>query len=255
MESVWGDMQDRGTGELEKTEDTAHIVASVVIDGVKYRFKDDFMGMGDEYTEDNREDWRAFAFNKMPNGSTIISGDTDAAGAFGVDNWDIGYDDYDVYVLKDYMNMTSDELAQRAIDYFWDDCGQMYRVGDVHNIIEKYIKDVFVNHMSDYARFWITEVSKRDIIDERFVINLCDDIDIAEMDVVKEEFEGREIEYAHIYLYPTLDGWQESFEKELMEEYEKEGWTKSETFDVDYDVVPGKTTSLCFVQFEDEEDI
>ena len=253
-ESLWADVQSQAAGDAIKQEVLANIAAKAVIDGEQYYFMNDFMSMGDEYINGNGEKWTAFAFNKMPDGSKFISGDTDAAGAFGKDKWDIGYDEYDVYALKDYLNMSSDQLAKRSINWFWKDCGQIYMVGDIQNIIEKYIKDVFVNHMSDYAAFWINEVSNTDLIDERFVISVCEGTDYGEMEVVKDEFEDRHILTAHLYLYPKLNGWTENLEKELIDEYEKEGWVKSETFEVDYDVVPDKTSGLCFVKFDDDFD-
>lgn len=246
MESVWGDIRNKSLGKEVRTED---IGATLVIDGEKYTFMHDFWGMGDTYNEENSDEWTCFAFNKMPDGSKQISGDTDEAGVFGIDKYDIGDWDYDIYVLKDYFEYTDEELAQRAID----DC-QLYNADYfVQSILEKYVKDVFKNHMSEYAYFWIYEL-RDSVMDNNMVISLYTPTEgSAEMDAFETEFPDREIEEAHIYLYPDFDGWYEGLEKELMEAYEKEGgWVKSEKYEPDYDSgLPGKSRGIAFVKFKD----
>lgn len=244
-ESVWGDIRKRSEGTEERKENVA---AKLVIDGVKYFFAPDFWGIGETYKEENGEDWLAFGFNKMPNGSFVISGDTEVAGAFGRGKYDFDYD-YDVYVLKDYFDHSAEELAERAIDDF-----QLYNADySIQPILKKYVKDVFVNHMSDYAKFWIENLKDSDM-DDTMVISICEGTHYNEIDLIKDEFEGREISDARLFLYPAFENWYEDLEKELIETYEKNGWTKSETYDVPYyDGLPAGTSGLCFVTFEDEE--
>ena len=242
-ESVWGDIRKRADGQAERKE---NISASIVIDGEKYYFTTDFWGMGDTYKEENDKDWIAFAFNKMPNGSHTISGDTEVAGAFGVDKWDFD-DEFDVYVLKDYMDYSSEELAQRSIDAF-----QLYNADFfIQQTLENYVKDVFKNHMSDYAKFWINELRDSDM-DKSLVISVCEGTDYGEIDSIRDEFD-EDITDARLFLYPALEGWYENLEKDLIAAHEKEGWTQSKTFEPDYTCgIPGGTLGLCFVRFDDE---
>ena len=247
-ESVWADIYDRSTGDTVRQED---IAKTIVIDGVKYFLMKDFWKMGDLYTEENNQDWEAFAFNKMPDGSKYISGDTEVAGVFGSNKYDFEYN-YDVYVLKDYLEMTPEKLAQRAIDDF-----QLYDADYiVQPILEKYVKEVFKSHMSDYAQFWI-EALRDSEMDNTMVISVGEGMNYSELDIVKDEFEGKEIEDSRIFLYPDLDGWTENLEKELIEVYEKDGWTKSEMLNSPhyFDGLPSQTKFLCFVTFEEDEDI
>ena len=240
-ESVWGDIRKRADAKAERKE---NIAASCVIDGEKYFFTTEFMGMGDTYKEDNDEDWVAFAFIKMPNGSHTISGDTDAAGVFGRDKWDFD-DSYDVYVLKDYLELSEEELTQRAIDEY-----QLYNADFcVQKILENYVREVFKSHMSDYTKFWINELIDSDM-SNNMVIAYCEGTNYSEVDAITDEFD-QEITDARLYLYPTLDNWYENLEKDLIDAYTKEGWTKSEMYEPDYfSGIPAGTRGLCFVKFD-----
>ena len=244
-ESVWADMHKRSNGETVRKED---ICKTVVVDGVKYFIMKDFWGMGEQYKEETGDDWVAFAFNKMPDGSKAISGDTDAAGIFMKDKWDFD-DTYDVYVLKDYLEMTPEELAQRAIEDF----GLQNTDYFAQPILEKYVHKMFENHMSDYAKYWIEELKDSDMRDT-MVICSNEGTDYGEVDAIADEFD-KKIMWASTYLFPTIDGWYEDLDKELTEEYEKHGYVKSKTFELDfYSGVPGKTLGICFVEFDDDED-
>ena len=245
-ESVWADIHKRSNGQAVRKED---ICKTVVIDGVKYFIMKDFWGMGEQFIEENDDDWEAFAFNKMPDGSKAISGDTDAAGIFMKDKWDFD-DSYDVYVIKDYLEMTPKELAKRSINDF-----QLYNADYfVKPILEKYVNEIYESHMSDYAKFWIEELRDSDM-QNTMVISLCEGTDYSEVDSILDEFDDKEISDARLYLYPTIDNWYEDLERELIEAYEKNGWVKSETFEPDYTAgIPAKTHGLCFVEFEDDED-
>ncbi len=245
-ESIWSDIQDRSTGDSIRKED---IALKLVIDGVEYTFSRDFMGMGDEYNESTGGNWTAFAFNKMPNGSHHITGDTDAAGSFGSDKWEIGDPgDYDVYVSKDYIDYPKEELIKAAIDsYDLDEADYI-----VKDILKKYVVDVFENHMSDYAQFSIFELWGSDMRND-MVISYCEGTDYSEIDAIADEFD--EIYDARMFLYPSIEGWYEGLEKELTEAYEKDGWVKSKTYEPDWNNggIPGGTLGLCFVKLTDDE--
>ena len=244
-ESIWSDIQDRSAGETIRKED---IALKLVIDGVDYTFSRDFMGMGDEYNESTGGDWTAFAFNKMPDGSHHITGDTDAAGSFGSSEWEIGErDDFDVYVLKDYIDYSKEELVENAMDSY-DLANADYIVQD---ILRKYVVDIFENHMSDYAQFCIFELWGSDMRND-MVISYCEGTDYSEIDAIADEFD--EIYDARLFLYPTIEGWYEGLEKELTEAYVKDGWVKSKTYEPDWNNggIPGSTLGLCFVKLTDD---
>ena len=255
IESVWSDMEDRGTEEVLKREDGV-LVLELVIDGVKYRFNDQFMGMGDTYVEEEGKEWTGFAFNKMPNGSSIIKGDTDAAGVFGSNNYDFGdVGDYDVYVLRDYIDNTKENLIKLSVNVAFEPCPEHYYVDGLHETIERYVRDIYENHMSDYAQYCLVCITdSEDWIPDHFVLNLSQGTDLAEFEVVKDEFAGRNIFTAHMYLYPQIKGWTENLENDLKKIYEKSGWTKSESFEVDYSIVPSNSSGICFVMFDDDEE-
>jgi hypothetical protein len=245
QESIWGNINKRSEGNIERKEDEG---LKLVIDGVTYYFADDFMSMGDVFNEENGDEWTAFAFNKMPNGSHRITGDTEMAGCFGCDKWDIGEYDYDVYVLKDYINLTKKELVQRAIDVYQIDQAEDF----IKDILIKYIEDLFENHMSEYAYYYIYELKDSDMDDHMVISYLGDCNTYGEIDNIRDEFD-KEIEESHLYLYPTIDNWYENLEQELTEAYEKEGWVKSEWFEPDFDSggLPGQSAGMCFVKLEE----
>ena len=246
VESIWSDMEDRGVGDIAKKED---IAITIVIDGERYDIMKDFWGMGDIYTEEEGKEWTAFAFNKMPNGSHAISGDTDAAGIFGADKYDFD-DTYDVYVLGDYIDLTKQQLVERA----FSDLELNYADSFIQDILEKYISEIFESHMSDYAKFWTNHLIGSDI-NQSMVILYNEGTEYGELENVKDEFE-EEFTDARMFLYPDIEGWTENLEKDLIEAYENEGWVQSKVFEPDWEsgVVPGGTRGLCFVKFEDEED-
>ena len=245
-ESIWSDMQDRSAGETVRKED---IALTLTIDGEKYTFSSDFMGMGDTYTEENDENWTIFAFKKMSNGSHHITGDTDSIGSFGCDIYDIEEPyNYDVYVLKDYIDYSKEELVENAIkSYDLDNSDYI-----VQDILRKYVTDVFENHMSDYAKFWLYELAYTDM-NKNMVISYCEGTDYNEIDAIADEFD--KIYDARMFLYPAIEGWYEGLEKELTEAYEKNGWVKSKSYEPDWNNgdIPGDTMGLCFVKINDDE--
>ena len=100
-ESIWSDIQDRSSGDTIREEEVGKYIT---IDGVKWVLSKDFWDLGDEYNDENSDEWRCFAFNKPKDGTKIIRGNGEDTGVFGYDKWDIGEDEYDVYVLKGYID-------------------------------------------------------------------------------------------------------------------------------------------------------
>ena len=254
LESVWSEMEDRGTGDVLKKEDGV-VVQELTIDGVHYKFTDRFMGMGDTYEEEEEKEWTGFAFNKMPNGSNVITGDTDAAGVFGSNYIDFGdVNDYDVYVLRDYIDNKKENLIQLSLDAVYEDCPEHYYVEGLHETIEKYVRDIYENHMSDYAQYkLVCTTDNEDWMNAHFVMKLYQDTDMGELEVVKEEFD-KPLLTTHNYLFPNIDGWTGNLIAELDQIYANEGWTKSKTFTVDDSIVPKLSTGVCYVLFDDEEE-
>ena len=243
-ESIWSDIQDRSMGKTVRKED---IALTLVIDGEKYTFLTDFWDLGDEYNDENSYEWRCFAFNKPKDGTKTIRGNGEDTGVFGYDRWDIGEDEYDIYVLKDYIDYSKEELVENAMDSYYLDNSDYI----VQGILRKYVTDVFENHMSDYAKFWIYELMNSDV-DKNMVIAYCEGTDYSEINAIKDEFDN--IYDARMFLYPAIEGWYEGLEKELTEAYEKAGWVKSKSYEPDWNNsdIPGGVMGLCFVKLTDD---
>ena len=243
-ESIWSDIQDRSMGKTVRKED---IALTLVIDGEKYTFLTDFWDLGDEYNDENSYKWRCFAFNKPKDGTKTIRGNGEDTGVFGYDRWDIGEDEYDIYVLKDYIDYSKEELVENAMDSYYLDNSDYI----VQGILKKYVTDVFENHMSDYAKFWIYELMNSDV-DKNMVIAYCEGTDYSEINAIKDEFDN--IYDARMFLYPAIEGWYEGLEKELTEAYEKAGWVKSKSYEPDWNNsdIPGGVMGLCFVKLTND---
>ena len=247
-ESHWSEMNRRSQGIKLRKEDSG---IRIKIDGTVYYITDEFMAMGDEYYAEYGMEWTSFAFNKMPDGSNIIRGNTDEAGIFGRGEDDDMESGYDVYVLKDYMNLTKEELAKNAFLNLNLDYADSF----IQDILKKYIDEVFESHMSDYAMFRVLDLEHTDI-DDSMVILYTAGLDYGELDnSVNDEFEDYQLEDARMFLYPSLSGWYENLERDLIRAYENEGWVKSETFEPDMNdsSIPAGTRGLCFVKFDDYE--
>ena len=243
-ESIWSDIQDRSAGDTIREEEVGKYIT---IDGVKWVLSKDFWDLGDEYNDENSDEWRCFAFNKPKDGTKIIRGNGEDTGVFGYDKWDIGEDEYDVYVLKDYIDYSKEELVENAMDSYYLDNSDYI----VQGILKKYVTDVFENHMSDYAKFWIYELMNTDV-DKNMVIAYCEGTDYSEIDAIADEFDN--IYDARMFLYPEIEGWYEGLEKELTEAYEKAGWVKSKSYEPDWNNsdIPGGVMGLCFVKLTDD---
>ena len=243
-ESIWSDMQDRSAGDAVRKEDEGKYIT---IDGIKWVLSKDFWDLGDEYNDENSDEWRCFAFNKPKDGTNIVRGNGEDTGVFGYDRWDIGEDEYDIYVLKDYIDYSKEELVENAMDSYYLDNSDYI----VQGILRKYVTDVFENHMSDYAKFWIYELMNSDV-DKNMVIAYCEGTDYSEINAIKDEFDN--IYDARMFLYPAIEGWYEGLEKELTEAYEKAGWVKSKSYEPDWNNsdIPGGVLGLCFVKLTDD---
>ena len=249
-ESIWTDMQKRSSGDDVRQEDKG---ISLVIDGVKYQLLKNFWELGDVYEEENSDSWRCFAFNKPENGTTI-SGDGDDTGVFGSDKWDIGDDKYDVYVLREYIDMDRDDYIDKMIKN--GNFEQMYSTElEIQDILVKYTKKIFEdNHMSDFAKYTIYEVIGQDwdfggaifFADGKLLFGkgkkeLPCDVD----------FEHGEVEDVHQIDFPMLDNWYEDLKKELIDAYKKLGWVHLENHELDAFNSPSDTDSLAFAKFKD----
>ena len=243
-ESIWSDIQDRSAGDTVREEEVGKYIT---IDGVKWVLSKDFWDLGDEYNDENSDEWRCFAFNKPKDGTKIIRGNGEDTGVFGYDKWDIGEDEYDVYVLKGYIDYSKEELVENAMDSYYLENSDYI----VQGILKKYVTDVFENHMSDYAKFWIYELMNTDV-DKNMVIAYCEGTDYSEIDAIADEFDN--IYDARMFLYPEIEGWYEGLEKELTEAYEKAGWVKSKSYEPDWNNsdIPGGVMGLCFVKLTDD---
>lgn len=246
-ESVWADIHRRSNGIQSRKEDEGK---NIVIDGQKYILSKEFWDLGDEYNLENSEEWICFAFNKPTDNSKMIRGNGEDTGTFGYDKWDIGDDEYDVYVLRKYLDSSAEELTDKSIDEF----GLDYTPDFVRSILRKYVYEVYTSHMSDYAYFWIYELDRSDMSND-MVIGFYDGTDLSELESVREEFEGKTILEANTYLIPMLEGWYEHLEIELTDAYEDEGWALSKTCELDpYGGYPNNTICLCFVKLGDKND-
>ena len=243
-ESIWSDIQDRSAGDTIREEEVGKYIT---IDGVKWVLSKDFWDLGDEYNDENSDEWRCFAFNKPKDGTKIIRGNGEDTGVFGYDKWDIGEDEYDIYVLKDYIDYSKEELVENAMDSYYLDNSDYI----VQGILRKYVTDVFENHMSDYAKFWIYELMNSDV-DKNMVIAYCEGTDYSEINAIKDEFDN--IYDARMFIYPAIEGWYEGLEKELTEAYEKAGWVKSKSYEPDWNNsdIPGGVMGVCFVKLTDD---
>ena len=242
QESIWSDIQDRNSGEIVKKEDYGK---DIVIDGEKYYLSKEFWTLGEEYEEENSDEWLFFAFNKPEDGSNKIIGNTDDIGVFGLNGYDTDAAEYDVYVLRDYLEHTKEELIENIMEE-----GQFNLIvyPEVKNICKDYITKLYESHMSDYANYWVNQVSTSDWGSDSTGLHIEMDTDFIP-EYVEDEFENNKIEMAHIFCFPLLDNWFEGFEQDLIKAYEKLGWVKSEEYDIDpFDGSPGNMTALCFVQ-------
>lgn len=253
-ESVWGDIRKRGNGNDVKQEDKG---IDIVIDGVKYHLMKDFWGLGDVYEEENSDPWRCFAFNKPENNPTVIWGDTEIAGAFGCDKWDIGEDEYDVYVLREYIDKDRDDYIDELIDN--GKFEQMYSTElEIQDILVKYTKKIFEdNHMSDFAKYTIYELIGTDydfggaIYYEEDGTWYDEDGNPTIPPCELEDVDYNTVQDIHIISYPMLDNWYEDLSKELIDAYTRLGWVHLKKFELDYENNPSGMDAVAFIKFKD----
>ena len=254
-ESIWSDIQDRSAGEDMRKED-GKIVLKLEIDNVTYKFTDLFMSMGEEYNEENSDNWKCFAFNKPDNGSTLIHGNTEDIGAFGESSYDVEDSPknegiYDVYVLREFIEKSKEELIEDMLKEV-SFSGIPHK--PIQDIIRKYVTKIFdEGHMSEYAYYTLFDVDGSDFNKGTAIWYYRDD-DPTDMDVC-DEFEDYNIEYVDSFTYADWDWWRDDLEKELTEEYEKMGYVKAESDGIDpYGGCPQETAGLVFVKLGDERD-
>ena len=248
-ESIWSDMQDRSAGDAVRKEDVGKYIT---IDGVKWVLSKDFWDLGNEYNDENSDEWRCFAFNKPKDGTNIVRGNGEDTGVFGYDRWDIGEDKYDVYVIDDFINYTT---ADKFIDYIvnryhcFDDLEK-----EIYDILVKYVRKVFDDkHMSEFAYYIIYEHwgSTRDGGCET-PIEAYVELHPTELPVEKVDFEynKEDIESIHYLDYVMLDNWYKDLRSELISTYQKLGYIWLKDYELDPFDSPGNTEGLCFVKIK-----
>ena len=248
-ESIWSDMQDRSAGDVVRKEDEGKYIT---IDGVKWVLSKDFWDLGDEYNDENSDEWRCFAFNKPKDGTNIVRGNGEDTGVFGYDKWDIGEDEYDVYVIDDFINYTT---ADKFIDYIVNDCHCFNNLEkEIYDILVKYLRKVFDDkHMSEFAYYIIYEHwgSDRDGGCETpisaYVDHYSTELPVEEVDF---EYNNKDIESIHYLDYVMLDNWYEDLRSELISTYQELGYIWLKDYELDPFNSPGNTEGLCFVKIK-----
>ena len=248
-ESIWSDMQDRSTGNIVRKEEVGKYIT---IDGVKWVLSKDFWDLGDEYNDENSDEWRCFAFNKPKDGTNIVRGNGEDTGVFGYDKWDIGEDEYDVYVIDDFINYTT---ADKFIDYIVNRCHCFDDLEkEIYDILVKYVRKVFDDkHMSEFAYYIIYEHwgSTRDggceTPIEAYVELHPTKLPVEEVDF---EYNKEDIESIHYLDYVMLDNWYKDLRSELISTYQKLGYIWLKDYELDLSESPGNTDGLCFVKIK-----
>ena len=251
MESVWGDIRRRSDGQDIRKED-GKIVQKITIDGIEYKFTDKFWGMGDAYVEENEQDWNCFGFKKNPNGSTLITGDTDEVGKFSHYDDDINdREDYDVYYLKDYDDQEKYINTLLETGYVLNFNGPE----EVKQLLVDYTKRIFSeNHMSEYAEHRIFDITSSDI-NEDFAIYSVSEID--DQDIPEQyQLNKDDIIAINSMTFPELgdadNPWSETLERDLIELYTNLGWVQLEAYELDpWGGWPSGETALMFVKAKD----
>ena len=231
-ESIWGGVLDRGVGDDVRREE-GKIVQQLEIDGVLYKFTDKFWVMGDEFNEENSDEWTCFAFDKPKNGSSIISEYGEEFGAFGLDDSDISEKEYDVYVIKDYFDR--DKFLETLLEN-GGDLKEFHGPREITDILWNYTKKILDdNHMSEYAHHRIFDIANSDV-NETFGIYAVTNkeyLDIPE----DENFTKDDITDGHVISFPILgdenNPWAETLTRELIESYQKLGWKQVESYELD----------------------
>ena len=189
---------------------------------------------------------------KPKDGTNIVRGNGEDTGVFGYDRLDIGEDEYDVYVIDDFINYTT---ADKFIDYIvnryhcFDDLEK-----EIYDILVKYVRKVFDDkHMSEFAYYIIYEHwgSTRDGGCET-PIEAYVELHPTELPVEKVDFEynKEDIESIHYLDYVMLDNWYEDLRSELISTYQELGYIWLKDYELDPFNSPGNTEGLCFVKIK-----
>ena len=243
-ESVWSDMHRRSNGEQIKKEDSG---AVVTIDGVKYFITKDVMSMGEDYEKNNNTTWTVLAFDKPSDGKNIISPDNNCE---FTENGDYGMDsEHDIYMLRDYINKPLEEITNEIIKN-----GDFDDINDedieIKNILIDYCGKIFKdNHMSEFAKYYICDLSISDWFKDYGAIWVYNGTDICEDDL-DDEFPGKTIVSANSITYANFKDWSDELRRDLIEAYERLGWTKSNADPIDPYDGPRNTNAIIFVKFE-----
>ena len=255
MESIWSDMQDRGSGDAVKKEDKPW--ASFELDGKKYILSQNVEYLSDEYLEENDgDDWNCFGFNHSTD--KVIIDEVQ----FSFRDYDLDEDNYDTYVLRDFFDMSKsnwelrkDYILKKIIDEGYINYMPIPEVKEILLDFTRRIIDD--NHLSEYAAYQIFQLMGNDY-GENYAIYVNVDPEYVPDDT---EFPDEYIEDEHNIMFPMFDNWGDELRDKLIEVYEKLGWTKSEEHELDPYESPNYTESLVFVKLkegyvpgEDDED-
>jgi hypothetical protein len=236
---------------ITRKED-GEIVQRLEIDGVLYKFTDIFWNMGNEFNEENSDEWTCFAFDKPKNGSSLVTGYGEEFGAFGIDDNDISEKDYDVYVIKDYFN--KDKFLKTLLEN-GGDLKEFHGPREIADILWNYTKKILDdNHMSEYAHHRIFDIANSDV-NETFGIYAVTNKDY--MDIPEyENFTKDDITDGHVISFPLLgdenNPWSEILKRELIETYQKLGWKWVDSYELDpWGGWAHYEDSLMFVKFKE----
>ena len=248
-ESIWSDMQRRAEGSDIRKEDVG---ISVTVDGVKYNLSRSFMELGEEFNNENSDEWKFIAFHLPENGRKTITGND--IGVFGINHYDLEeFDDnmdYDVYILKQYTEYKSKEdLINKYIElgYYKMNSDEQNPIKD---ILIKYTRKVFdENHMSEFAEYQVKNVlAEYNNNDEIITLNI--DTQGGSPVNLPIDFEDKEIVEVHYIFFPNLtNNWSDGLYNELTKEYVKEGFLWLKDYEPDFDI-PANTKALCFIKFK-----
>lgn len=242
MESVWSDMQDRGTGDVDRKEDEAW--RTFELDGKKYKLSRNVELQEKEFLEENDGDqWDYFGFN-IPKDSNVI----DEVGFACKDYYIGGDDDYDAYCLRSYIEKPVDEVKREMYDKMIA-CGHIneMNIKEIKDILLKYTKQITDEFLGEYARYQVYALYSSDYGDG-YAIYVNADAEYVPDDV---EFPSEYIEDEHNITYPLIDGWYENLVFDITEAYKKLGWVISTQHRLDDYDSPRMTDDVVFIKLKE----
>lgn len=243
QESIWRNISQRSEGITTRKEDRKSFVT---VDGIKYNIGE-LLSTVSEFEENEGEEWFGLGFDKPKDGSTVISKNEDFQFSTEYDNMAMA-NNYDVYVLHKYIDMTREEHIKEMIDE-----GDINKMGNppIQKILEKYLNKIYDdNHMSEYAEYVINSLTMTD-----FSVNICFDVSTHDCYPDDVEYDKNDILDSNTIMYPVIDNWYIELLKELREEYEKLGWTESTSHIIDPYDSPENTDEICFLKLKDGAEV